>query len=37
MYVPKTIGSRSFFRKPFFQKFVLAPPQEVFGDERLNE
>ncbi len=29
--------TRLFFRKPFFQKFVLAPPQEVLGDERWNE
>ncbi len=29
-------GTRSFFRKPFFWKFVMAPPQEVLGDERTN-
>jgi hypothetical protein len=31
------IRDRSFFRKPFFRKFVLAPPPEVLGDERRNE
>jgi hypothetical protein len=33
----KNRRGRSFFWKPFFQKFVLAPPQEVLGDERWNE
>jgi len=28
---------RLFFQKPFFQKFVVAPPPEVLGDERWNE
>jgi hypothetical protein len=27
---------RSFFQKPFFRKFVVAPPPEVLGDERTN-
>jgi hypothetical protein len=27
----------SFENADFFQKFVLAPPQEVLGDERRNE
>ncbi len=27
---------RSFFQKPFFQKFVVTPPPEVLGDERTN-
>ena len=26
-----------FGTRPFFQKFVLAAPQEVLGDERRNE
>ncbi len=30
-------GTRPFFRKPFFQKFILVPPQDVLGDERRNE
>ena len=29
-------GTRSFFRKPFFRKFIMTPPQEVLGDERTN-
>jgi hypothetical protein len=28
---------RLFFRKSFFRIFVLAPPQEVLGDEIRNE
>ena len=32
-----SLGTRSFFRKPFFRKFVLVPLQEVLGDERQNK